>query len=80
MKRATTSQTVEKHPSAAFPSSFAIRRTEQYASWLRISGALHLGIIEQPGKRFLKHIASSGGQCLPALFPNRTRIPSEKNE
>jgi hypothetical protein len=37
-------QAVEKRPSAAFPSSFAVQRTRKYASRLRISGALHLGI------------------------------------
>jgi len=40
-----------KRPPAAFPSPFTIRRTSQYASWLRISGALHPGIFEQPEKR-----------------------------
>jgi hypothetical protein len=41
-------QAVEKRPSAAFPSSFAVQRTRKYASRLRISGALHLDIFEQP--------------------------------
>jgi hypothetical protein len=40
-----------KRPSAAFPLSFAAQRTSKYASRLRISGALHLGIFEQPLKR-----------------------------
>ena len=31
-----------------YPSS--LRRTSKYASFLRISGALHLGIFEQPAK------------------------------
>jgi hypothetical protein len=40
-----------KRPSAAFPSSFAVQRTIKYASRLRISGALHPGIFEQPAKK-----------------------------
>jgi len=43
-------QAVEKRPSASFPSSFAVQRTQKYASRLRILGALHLGIFEQPAK------------------------------
>jgi hypothetical protein len=31
-----------------YPSS--LRRTTKYASFLRVSGALHLGIFEQPAK------------------------------
>jgi hypothetical protein len=41
-------QAVEKRPSAAFLSSFAIQRTSKYASWLRISRALQLDIFKQP--------------------------------
>jgi hypothetical protein len=51
-------QAVEKRPSAAFPSSFPVskhgagllQRTFKYASLLRISAALHLGIFNQPEK------------------------------
>ena len=32
------------------PHPSSLRRTSQYASLLRISGALHLGIFEQPKK------------------------------
>ena len=53
-----TKQAAEKHPYAAFPSSFPVskhgagllRRTSKYVSLLRILGALHLGIFEQPVK------------------------------
>jgi hypothetical protein len=31
-----------------FPHPSSLRRTSKYASLLRISGALHLGIFEQP--------------------------------
>jgi hypothetical protein len=31
-----------------FPHPSSLRRTSKYASFLRISGALHLGIFEQP--------------------------------
>jgi hypothetical protein len=41
-------QAVEKRPSAAFPSSFVVAAYVQHASLLRISGALHLGIFDQP--------------------------------
>jgi hypothetical protein len=33
-----------------FPYPLSLRRTSKYASFLRISGALHLGIFEQPEK------------------------------
>jgi hypothetical protein len=33
-----------------FPSPSSLRRTDKYASLLRISGALHLAFFEQPGK------------------------------
>ena len=35
-----------------FPHSSSLRRTTKYASLLRISGALHLGIFEQPGENY----------------------------
>jgi len=44
-------QAVEKRPSASFPSFFAVQRTKKYASRLRISGALHLGVFEQPANK-----------------------------
>jgi hypothetical protein len=49
--RSGDEQAVEKRPSAAFPLSFAAQRTSKYASRLRISGALHLSIFEQPSKK-----------------------------
>jgi hypothetical protein len=33
-----------------FPHPSSLRRTSKYASFLRISGALHLGIFEQPAE------------------------------
>jgi len=33
-----------------FPHPSSLQRTSEYASFLRISGALHLGIFEQPEK------------------------------
>jgi hypothetical protein len=44
------SQADEKRPSAAFSSSFVAAAYIQYASLLRISDALHLGIFDQPVK------------------------------
>jgi hypothetical protein len=35
------------------PHPSSLRRTSEYASLLRISGALHLGIFEQPEKMTL---------------------------
>ena len=40
-------QVAEKRSSAAFPSSFVIAAYRKYASFLRISAALHLTIFEQ---------------------------------
>ena len=40
-----------------FPNPSSLRRTPEYASFLRISGALHLGIFEQPAKNdFLSNL------------------------
>jgi hypothetical protein len=36
-----------------FPHPSSLRRTSEYASFLRISGALHLGIFEHPAKNDL---------------------------
>ena len=36
-----------------FPCPSSLRRTPKYASLLRPSGALHLGIFEQPGIAYL---------------------------
>jgi hypothetical protein len=35
-----------------FPHSSSLQRTCKYASLLRISGALHLGIFEHPGENY----------------------------
>jgi hypothetical protein len=35
-----------------FPHPSSLRRTSKYASFLRIPGALHLGIFEQPDKYY----------------------------
>ena len=80
---------VEKRPSAAFPSSCAVQRTGKYASRLRISGALHLDIFEQPiqgiglrgdhedhqnGRaRNLKGISSGSGSGAGPSIPNSGR-------
>jgi len=39
------------HP-LRFPGPSSVRRTSKYAALHRISGALHLGIFEQPEKIF----------------------------
>jgi len=41
-------QAVEKRPSAAFGSFFVTAAYSKYASFLRTSPALHLGIFDQP--------------------------------
>jgi hypothetical protein len=39
---------LEKTQLLRFPHPWSLRRTIKYASFLRVSGALHLGIFEQP--------------------------------
>jgi hypothetical protein len=41
-------------------SSFAVQRTGKYASRLRMSGALHPGIFEQPAKEFFHVLLTTG--------------------
>jgi len=41
---------------------FAVQRTSKYASRLRISGALHLDIFEQPAKGLFQHAAKDKGR------------------
>jgi hypothetical protein len=50
-----------KRPPAAFPSPFTIRRTSQYVSWLRISGALQQVIFEQPEKGGMRLLNPTAG-------------------
>jgi hypothetical protein len=46
-----------------FPHPSSLRRTFKYASLLGISGALHLGIFEQPGgDHFFSNLLVKGGQ------------------
>jgi len=43
-----------------FPHPSSLRRTSKYASFLRMSGALHLGIFEQPERQlFFQELASA---------------------
>jgi hypothetical protein len=46
-----------------FPHPSSLRRTAKYASLLRISGALHLALFEQPGK----------DDIISSLLENRSR-------
>jgi hypothetical protein len=49
----TSYQPAEKRPSAAFPSSFVVAAYNQVRLIPQgYSGALHLGIFEQPGKNY----------------------------
>jgi hypothetical protein len=43
-------QVAEKGHLLRFPHPSSLRRTAKYASLLRISGALHLALFEQPGE------------------------------
>jgi len=52
------------------PFPFAVQRTIKYASRLRISGALHPDVFEQPGSATF----STGGQRLQAFPENRDQI------
>jgi hypothetical protein len=38
----------QKHPSAALPHPSSLRRISMYASFFRISGALHPDVFDQP--------------------------------
>jgi hypothetical protein len=53
-----------------FPHPSSLRRTTKYASFLRISGALHLVLFEQPGEDYF----FSGPLVL------KSPIPSLQNE
>jgi hypothetical protein len=50
MSKRLLGRTDEKRPSAALPSSIVNDVPSRYALFLRISGALHLDIFDQPGK------------------------------
>ena len=50
-----------------FPHPSSLRRTSKYASFLRISGALHLGIFEQPAEsNFFRTLL--GAECWEEAF------------
>ena len=49
-------QVVAPYSSRRHPSSFIVEAYYQYASLLRISGALHLSIFEQPQKWLLQQL------------------------
>jgi hypothetical protein len=44
------------------PHPSSLQRTYQYASLLRISGALHLGIFEHPAREALTKMSSVAGE------------------
>ncbi len=46
----TSSRSLKNGHLRRFPHPSSLRRTAKYASFLRISGALHLTIFEQPEK------------------------------
>jgi len=48
--RSDSSRLLEKAHLLRFPHPSSLRRTSKYASFLRISDALHLGLFEQPPK------------------------------
>jgi hypothetical protein len=50
MDEALTGMLLKKAHLLRCPHSSSLRRTSKYASLLSISGALHLGIFEQPAK------------------------------
>jgi hypothetical protein len=50
------------------PSSFVVAAYTQYASLLRISGGLHLGILEQPAKNdFFDSLVESKYEKEPSI-------------
>jgi len=51
-----------------FPHPSLLQRTSQYASLLRISGALHLALFEQPGKDYIfNSLLSTHGGKFPLM-------------
>jgi hypothetical protein len=61
-----------------FPHPSSLRRTAKYASFLRISGALHLTIFEQPEKEdffgslnSLVKVANRGLSCVELAVKNK---------
>ncbi len=57
-----------------FPHPSSLRRTAKYASLLRISGALHLAIFEQPGKEDFFNSQLRGGDRSVRVRPNASGI------
>jgi hypothetical protein len=59
-----------------FPHPSSLRRTSKYASLLRISGAFHLGIFEQPEKNqfFSNLLMEEGIESISWAKPQRSRI------
>jgi len=55
-----------------FPHPSSLQRAAKYASLLRISGALHLAIFEQPGKDGLFSILLKGSR--PSREHERTEV------
>jgi len=54
-----------------FPHASSLQRTVKYASLLRISGALHLALFEQPGKYdFLSRLLGLGWSQSEAVSPH----------
>ncbi len=57
-----------------FPHPSSLRRTSKYASFLRISGALHLGIFEQPAKiDFFSNLVDQIDLVIPSEAKNLTK-------
>src|SRR3990172_9570347 len=57
------------------PHPSSLQRTTKYASLLRISGALHLGIFERPAKNdFFSNLLGGHVSCRPWL---KTPMPSQ---
>ena len=56
-----------------------MRRTAEYASFLRISGALYLGIFEQPGKSYLMNILMKLGREKEDLYERVKKLNIAKS-
>jgi hypothetical protein len=57
-----------------FPHPSSLRRTSKYASLLRISGALHLSIFEQPAENDFFINLFMNRQCSIPIANNRYRM------
>jgi hypothetical protein len=67
----TFSRLLKKGHLLRFPHPSSLQRTAKYASLLRISGALHLALFEQPEKDDFFSSMLDGNKTLPFSSPEK---------